>query len=42
LAAGSLIRHGFEMGREGSHGAENNVSKATKNFSYIIDIIILL
>jgi hypothetical protein len=28
--------------RGGSHGIKNNASKATKNCSYIIDIITLL
>ena len=33
---------GFGVGRAGSHGTRNNASKATKNVSYIIDIITLL
>jgi hypothetical protein len=37
-----LVRHGFGVGQEGSHGIKNNASKATKNCGYLIDIIILL
>ncbi len=37
-----LIKDGFGLRRWGSHGIKNNVCKATTNFAYIIDIIILL
>src|SRR4030067_2112175 len=42
MALGGPIRHRFGVAREGSHGIENNVSKATKNCGYINDIITLL
>ena len=36
-----LMNYRSGVGQEGDHGIENNVSKATKNCAYLIDIIIL-
>jgi hypothetical protein len=41
MAFGGLIRQGFSVGREGSHGIKNNASKATINCEYLTDIITL-
>ena len=42
VALGGLAGHCFGVGREGSHGIENNASKAITNCAYLIDIITLL